>query len=94
MIHDELVKARVPLPRGGFLLTETGLYEGWRGLVSDSKMAEDFLWLERQIEQDSYVKGQFIFGMGPQKRFGNYEVIGTTLLEMLGQYNTQHAGKP
>lgn len=94
MIHDELVKARVPLPRGGFLLTETGLYEGWRGLVPDSKMAEDFLWLERQIEQDSYVKGQFIFGMGPQKRFGNYEVIGTTLLEMLGQYNTQHAGKP
>jgi hypothetical protein len=93
LIRDELTKAGVPLPKGGFLLTETGLFEGWRGLVPDQTMANDFLWLEQQIEQDSYVKGQFIFGMGPQKRFGNYEIIGTTMLQMLGQYNAQHAGK-
>ena len=94
LIHDELVKAGVPLPKGGFLLTETGYYQGWRGYVPDQKMADDFIWLEQQTEQDSYVKGQFIFGIGPQHRFGNYEIMGTSLIETLGQYNAQHAGTP
>jgi hypothetical protein len=93
-IHDELVKAGVPLPTGGFLLTESGYYQGWRGYVSDQKMANDFTWLEQETEKDSYVKGQFIFGIGPQGRFGNYEIMGTTLLELLGQFNAQHAGTP
>jgi hypothetical protein len=94
LIHDALVQAGVPLPKGGFLLTETGLYEGWRGFVSDQQMANDFIWLEQETEKDAYLKGQFIFGIGPQKRFGNYEIEGTTLLELLGQFNAQHAGKP
>jgi len=94
LIHDALVKAGVPLPKGGFLLTETGLYEGWRGLVSDDQMAQDFLWLESQIDQDSYVRGQFVFGLGPQRRFGNFEIQGTRLLELLGAFNAAHPGKP
>jgi hypothetical protein len=94
LIHDELVKAGVPLPKGGFLLTETGYYQGWRGFVSVQKMADDFEWLEKQTEQDAYVTGQFIFGMGTQGRFGNYEIMGTTMLEMLGQFNAAHAGTP
>ncbi len=94
LIHDELVKAGVPLPKGGFLLTESGYYQGWRGYVPDQKMADDFTWLEQQTEQDSYVKGQFVFGIGPRGRFGNYEILGTTLLELLGQFNAQHAGTP
>lgn len=93
-IHDELVKAGVPLPKGGFLLTETGLYQGWRGYTSDQAMASQFQWLEQETEKDSYVKGQFMFGLGPQGRFGNYEIMGTTLLELLGQFNAQHAGTP
>ncbi|MFI5267531.1 MAG: PT domain-containing protein [Chloroflexota bacterium] len=93
-IHDELVKAGVPLPTAGFLLTESGYYQGWRGYVSDQKMANDFIWLEQETEKDSYVKGQFIFGIGPQGRFGNYEIMGTTLLQLLGQFNAQHAGTP
>jgi hypothetical protein len=94
LIHDALVNAGVKLPSGGFLLTESGLYEGWRGLVPDDKMAQDFQWLEQQTEQDSYVKGQFVFGLGTQGRFGIYEIQGTTLLELLGQFNAQHAGTP
>ncbi|MBV8085784.1 MAG: hypothetical protein JO247_13325 [Chloroflexi bacterium] len=94
LIHDELVKAGVKLPSGGFVLTETGVYEGWRGLVPDQKMSQDFEWLEQQTAQDSYVKGQFIFGLDTQGRFGIYEIQGTALLEMLGQYNAQHAGTP
>jgi hypothetical protein len=94
LIHDALVQAGVALPKGGFLLTESGLYEGWRGFVDDQKMANDFIWLEQETEKDSYLKGQFVFGIGPQKRFGNYEIAGTTLLELMGQFNAQHAGKP
>ena len=94
MIQAELAKAGVALPQKGFLLTETGVYEGWRGMVPDEAMAQDFIWLEQETAKDSYVKGQFIFGIGPQKRFGQYEILGTTLLEILGRYNAEHAGKP
>jgi len=94
MIHDELARARVKLSDKGFLPTETGVYEGWRGMVPDDTIAQDFIWLEQETAKDSYVKGQFIFGIGPQKRFGEYEIMGTTMLELLGHYNAQHAGKP
>lgn len=93
LIHDALAQAGVPLPKGGFLLTETGLYEGWRGLVPDSKMAEDFIWLDKQTEQDPYVKGQFVFGLGTQERFRPFEIMGTRLIELLGAFNAQHPGK-
>ncbi len=93
LIHDELAKFNIRGPDKGFLLTETGLYQGWRGFVPDDVMAQDFIWLEQETEKDGYVKGQFIFGIGPQKRFGNYEIMGTTLLELLGHYNAQFAGK-
>lgn len=102
LIHDELVRAGVALPKGipergggGFLLTETGVYEGWRGMVPDDVVANDFIWLEQQTQQDSYLTGQFVFGIGTEgKRFGPYEIIGTTLLQRLGNFNFQHAGKP
>ena len=101
-IHDELVQARVPLPKGlsdrgggGFLLTETGVYEGYRGMVDDTNMANDFIWLEQQTEQDRYVTGQFVFGIGTQgTRFGPYEIMGTSVIDVLGQFNAQHAGTP
>src|SRR5581483_2792598 len=94
LIHDALVKAGVGLPKNGFLLTETGLYEGWRGLVNDEQMAKDFIWLDQQLQQDSYVKGQFVFGLGPQNPYGLFEIQGTALIGMLGGYNAQHAGQP
>lgn len=94
LVHDELVKAGVPLPKKGFLLTETGLFQGWRGFVRDDKMAADFVWLEQQTEQDPYVKGQLIFGLGLNGRLDNFELQGTNLLEQLGAFNSQHAGTP
>ncbi|HUZ78446.1 MAG TPA: hypothetical protein VMV93_12785 [Chloroflexota bacterium] len=93
LIHDALVNAGVPLPKGGFLLTETGLYQGWRGMVSDNTMAADFIWLEQQTEQDAYMRGQMIFGLGMDDRFKNFELEGTNLLQQLADFNLLHAGK-
>ncbi|MDE3077481.1 MAG: hypothetical protein KGJ86_18840, partial [Chloroflexota bacterium] len=74
LIHDALVNAGVPLPKGGFLLTETGLFMGWRGFTPDGNMAADFIWLERQTEQDAYVKGQMMFGLGMSQHFASFEL--------------------
>ncbi len=93
-IHDALVSAGARLPRKGFLLTETGLYDGWRGSVPDDKMAADFIWLEQQTEQDAYVAGQFIYGFGMGSRFGAFELQGSSLADQLGAFNAAHAGVP
>src|SRR5581483_674679 len=58
LIHDALIQAGAALPKSGFLLTETGLYDGWRGQASPASFVADLLWLEQQIEQDDYVRGQ------------------------------------
>ncbi|MHB8621074.1 MAG: hypothetical protein ACYDAG_16135 [Chloroflexota bacterium] len=96
LIYQALMAAHVPPPPGGFqfLLTETGLYQGWRGMVPDGQMAQSFIWLEQQTEQDPYVRGQFIFGLGMSDRFKSFELQGTSLIEQLGQFNLQHAGTP
>ncbi|MBV8087151.1 MAG: hypothetical protein JO247_20270 [Chloroflexi bacterium] len=86
MVHDALVQAGVRLPRGGFLLTETGLYDGWRGAVSDQAMASDFLWLDQQLQQDDYVRGQMIFGLGLFGRFTNFDLQGTSVPALLGAH--------
>jgi len=83
-VHDALVQAGVPLPRGGFLLTETGLYDGWRGQTTAAAMAGDFLWLEQQIEQDDYVRGQMIFGLGVGPQYAAYELQGSAIPALLG----------
>jgi hypothetical protein len=87
MVHDALVSAGVRLPRGGFLLTETGLYDGWRGAVSDQAMANDLEWLDQQLEQDDYVRGQMIFGLGLFGRFTTFDLQGTSGPSLLGGFN-------
>ena len=92
MVHDALANAGVPLPKGGFLLTETGLYDGWRGAVTDESMANDFLWLEQHLQEDDYVRGQMIFGLGLGNRFWNFDLQSTTVPDRLGVYDAAHAG--
>jgi hypothetical protein len=91
LIHDQLAGAGI-MPKKGFLLTETGLYDGWRGYVDENTMAAQFLWLEQEIEQDSYVKAQFIFGMGLQGRFAPFDILGTRVVTILGAFNAAHPG--
>jgi len=91
-VRDALVKAGIPLPTGGFVLTETGLYDGWRGQVNDENMANDFLWLEQRLQEDDYVRGQMIFGLGVNGRFWNFDLQSTTVPDRLGAYGAAHAG--
>ncbi len=86
-VHDALVSAGVQLPRGGFLLTETGLYEGWRGQATDAAMAKDFIWLEQQLEQDDYVRGAMIFGLGLDPRYASYDLTHSSIPDAIGAYN-------
>jgi hypothetical protein len=91
MIHDQLAAAGI-MPQKGFLLTETGLYDGWRGYVDENTVAGQILWLEQQIDQDPYVKAQFVFGMGLQGRFAPFDILGTRIVDILGAYNAAHPG--
>jgi len=91
LIHDQLAAAGV-MPQKGFLLTETGLYDGWRGYVDEATVGAQILWLEQQIDQDAYVKAQFVFGMGLQGRFSPFDILGTRIVDILGAYNAAHAG--
>lgn len=91
LVHDALVNAGVTLPKGGFLLTETGLYDGWRGAVADDSMASDFVWLESHLEEDSYMRGQMIFGLGLTNRFWNFDLQGTNVPGLLGTFSAQHS---
>ena len=84
--------AGIPLPTGGFVLTETGLYDGWRGQVNDENMANDFLWLEQRLQEDDYVRGQMIFGLGVNGRFWNFDLQSTTVPDRLGVFGAAHAG--
>lgn len=84
LVHDALVQAGVPLPRGGFLLTETGLYDG-------QTPAGDYLWLEQQIEQDAYVRGQMAFGLGVGPQYARYELGNSTIPAAFGDYAARAA---
>ncbi len=44
-----------------FILTETGTWSGWQGKLSVYDVAQDYLWLESQIQRDDYVIGQVPF---------------------------------
>jgi hypothetical protein len=92
LVHDALVNAGILLPSGGLLLTETGLYDGWRGAVQDDAMASDFLWLEQRLEEDDYIRGQMMFGLGLTNRFWNFDLQSTSVPALLGAYGAQHPG--
>jgi hypothetical protein len=86
-LHDALLQAGAALPKGGFVLTETGLYEGWRAQVTDSTMARDFTWLEQQLEQDDYVRGAMIFGLAVGSQYQSYELARSGIPNAVGAYN-------
>lgn len=84
LIHAALAKAGVK--HGPFVLTETGLWEGWRGYLSEESMAREFMWLSDEMDKDDYVLGQAIFGIFDRDEWSSFDILGTTVPDRLGKY--------
>jgi hypothetical protein len=91
-IHDALVAAGIPVRNGQFVITEAGLYDGWRGVASEESMAQDFLWFGDRLAEDSYVKGAAVFGLFATDRWEKFNIAGTLIARKIGEYNTQCPG--
>lgn len=87
LIYDSLAKAGVRA--GPFVLTETGLWDGWRGYVSEDNMAREFMWLSNEMDKDSYMLGQAVFGIFGRDEWRTFEIMGSTLPDRLGGYKEQ-----
>ncbi|MDP2936415.1 MAG: hypothetical protein Q8O86_07990 [Dehalococcoidia bacterium] len=87
LIHGALVAAGVK--HGPFVLTETGLWDGWRGYLSDEQMAREFMWLSDEMDQDDYVLGQAIFGIFDRNEWESFNILGTSVPDRLGRYKDQ-----
>lgn len=87
-IHDALQRAAIK--SGPFILTESGLSDGWRGQQTEEAAAADFIWLTSELDKDPYVIGQAAFGLflPANERWRNYNVAGTIIEQIVGSYNT------
>jgi hypothetical protein len=76
---------------GPYIVTEIGLYNGWRGVESDSDMGYDFTWVADQMNVDNYLLGILVFGVfQDNNRWGKFAVDGTSIVNIMGDYNTVH----
>jgi hypothetical protein len=87
-IHQALEAAGIK--SGPFIITEVGLYNGWRGVTDDTSMAQDFIWYADQINPDPYVLGMTVFGLFTSDRWAPFNIAGSIIPQMLGDYNTVH----
>jgi len=85
-IHQALDAAGIK--SGPFVITEVGLYDGWKGVTSDTSMAQDFTWYADQLNQDPYVLGMTVFGLFTGSRWGPFNIEGSAIPRILGDYNT------
>jgi len=93
-IHDALAQAGVKT--GPFILTETGLFNGWRGVESEADAAADFIWLAGELDKDPYVIGQTVFGLfdpGNQQWQG-FNVASTSIPVTIGDFNSCEPAHP
>lgn len=90
-IKAELDRAR--MSHGPFIITEAGLWDGWRGVVSEAEMAEDFIWYAEELRRDPYVKGVAIYGLfdSTRREWWSFNILGTTIVDQIGAYNTRVA---
>lgn len=89
-IHAALEAAGIK--SGPFIITEIGLYNGWRDVTTDTSMAEDFTWVADQMNNDPYVLGMTIFGLfGPDRsQWSKFNIDGSDIPRIIGDYNTVH----
>lgn len=88
-IRDALVAAGIPVRKNQFIITEAGLWDGWRGFVSEESMAQDFTWFADELAKDDYVLGATIFGLFANDRWQGFNIAGTGIIQRIGNYNTQ-----
>ncbi len=93
-IYTALVQADAKPPP--FILTETGLYNGWHGVEADAAMAADFIWLNSELEKDNYVIGQTAFGLfaDGNQQWSGFNVAGSLLATLVGNYNSCEPSHP
>jgi len=87
-IHAALEAAGIK--SGPFIVTEVGLYNGWRDVTSDTEMARDFVWYAEQMNQDSYTIGMAVFGLFLGDRWSRFNIDGSIIPTIMGDYNTVH----
>ncbi len=87
-IHAALQAAGVK--HGPFIATEIGLYNGWRGVTSDTEMGRDLVWVADQMNNDPYMLGMAVFGLFHSDRWAPFNVADSNILETMGDYNTVH----
>ncbi len=89
-IHAALAAAGVQ--SGPFIITEIGLYNGWRDVTTDTSMAQDYTWVADQMNNDPYVLGMAIFGLfGPDRsEWSKFNIDGSNIPQIVGDYNTVH----
>ncbi len=69
------------------VITESGLWDGWKGLIQAHEMAEEFAWFTRELEKDHYMIGHAAFGLfGDGGRWEKFDLLFTPVLELLGSY--------
>lgn len=73
-IHDALSAAGIP--HGPMIITESGPLEGWRNVIPQEVMADQFIWYTRELEKDSYVIGHAIFGIFGNGLWQDFDLIG------------------
>jgi hypothetical protein len=85
-IHRQLIEAGIP--HGPMIITETGLWHGWRDevKVSSEKMADEFMWLTDELNRDAYVIGHSIFGMFGNGTWKGFDLLYEPVLDYLGAY--------
>lgn len=89
-IHAALDAAGIK--SGPFIVTEIGLYNGWRDVTSDTEMARDFIWVADQMNNDPYVLGMTIYGLFLPDRdeWKRFNIDGSNIPQIVGDYNTVH----
>lgn len=87
-IHQALVAAGIRQHDDKYIiLTETGLWLGWKGVTSQEAMAQNIVWLADETERDTYVIGQAVFGIfADGDDWKAYEIAGTIILDRMGDY--------
>lgn len=92
MVHDQLAVNKVPHK---LAITELGIdggvpwvnrpRTGWRKYLSEGQYLEQLVWYDRCLQEDSYVVGAAIFGLGMRPEWASYDILGTMGLG-LAQY--------
>jgi len=89
-IHDALEGAGIHGVK--MVITESGLGNGWRGLVGGDAMAADYAWFTAELEKDPYVIGHASFGLfGNDDKWRAFDLHGTDVLRRMGGYASSGA---